>query len=119
MGINIGYIIIVFVSYGNDFTPSVISISCNRLSILINNSNYIALKILDEVVGNVIIEDTANAIFVIVERNKSVTPPSFAEDLCSVESISVFNSVNSLTCSDTVGIVSIVDDSFIRLNEPL
>ena len=33
--------------------------------------------------------------------------PFFAENLGSVKSIGVLNSVNSLTCSNTVGIVSV------------
>jgi hypothetical protein len=34
------------------YTPSIVGISCNRLSILVNDADYVALQVLDEVVGN-------------------------------------------------------------------
>ena len=67
-----------------DSAPRVVGVSCDSLSILINDSNYVALKILDEVVGNVVVEDTANAVLVVIEGNKSVTIPSFAENFGTI-----------------------------------
>ena len=65
-------------------TPRIVGVSCHSFGFLINNSNYVALKILDEVIGNVVVEDTANAILVIVERNESIAIPSFAENFGTI-----------------------------------
>ena len=89
------------------YTPSIVGVSCNSLSILINDCDYVALKILDEVVGITIINDTTNAVLVIVEGNKSVTIPSLTKDLRSVESIFVLNSVYGLRGTNTISVVSV------------
>ncbi len=73
----------------------------------INDSNYVALQVLDEVVWSSIVENAANAILVIVERTKIIAIPSFAEDLSSVKRVGMENTVYLLTRSDAVCIVSI------------
>jgi hypothetical protein len=42
-----------------DSTPSVVRVSRNGLSILVNDSDYITLQVLDEVVGNIVINNSA------------------------------------------------------------
>ena len=87
--------------------PGIVGVSCNGFCILINNSNYITLKILDEIVGKVVVEDTANAVLVIVERNEGVFVPSLAENLSAVKRISVKNTVDLFAGSDAVCIVGV------------
>ena len=41
------------------YTPRIVRVSCNGLSVLINDSNYVALQVLDEVVGNIVINNSA------------------------------------------------------------
>ena len=89
------------------YTPRIVRVSCDSLSILINDSTYVALKILDEVVGYVIVENTAHAVLVIVERNKRIAVPSLAENLSSVKRVLVLYTVYSLARSDTVCIVGV------------
>ena len=90
-------------------SPCIIGITCNCLSIFINDSNYIALKILDEVVGNVVVKDTANAVLVVIDGNKSISIPSFAEDLGTVKGVSMENTVDLLAGSDAVCVVGVLD----------
>ena len=75
------------IGYNAANAPSIVRVSCNGLSVLINDSDYVALQILDEVVGNSVVKNTANAVLVVIEGNKSISIPSFAEDLGTVESI--------------------------------
>lgn len=77
--------------------------------LLINDSDYVTLQVLDEVVGNVVIKNTAYSILVIVERNESVTIQSFAEDLGTVKGVSMENTVDLLAGSDAVCIVGVFD----------
>ena len=91
------------------YAPSIVGVSCDSPSILINDSNYIALKILDKVVGNIVVENTANAVLVIVEGNKSIAVPSLAENLGAVKCVSMENAVDLLARSDTVCIVGVFD----------
>jgi hypothetical protein len=44
------------------FTPSVVGVSGDGFAVLIGNSDDIALQILTEVVGNLIVKDTADAV---------------------------------------------------------
>ena len=99
------------------YAPSIIGISCNGFCVLVNDSDYVTLQVLYEVVGNVVVENTANAVLVVVERNESVAAPCLTENLGTVESIGVENTVYLLARSDTVRVVSLVNDSSIRLDE--
>ena len=67
--------------------PSIVGVFCNSLCILINDSDYVTLQILYEIVGNSIVENTANTVLVIVEGNKSISVPSFTKNLCSIKCI--------------------------------
>ena len=89
------------------YAPRVIGVSRYCLSILIYNGDYVALQVFDEVIGNVVEENTTNAILIIIERNKGIAIPGLTKDLCSVESIGMKNTVNLLACSDAVCVVGI------------
>ena len=66
---------------------------CYRCTICVCNGNYIALQVLDEVVGNRVVENPANAVLVIIERNKRVFSPSFTENLCAVKRVGMKNTI--------------------------
>ena len=106
-GVNISNINAGIILCDGRYAPRIVGVTCNRLSILINDSNYVSLKILEEVVGNVIVDNTANAVLVVIKRNKSIVIPSFTEDLCTVKSIGMLCAINSLARSDTVCIVGV------------
>jgi hypothetical protein len=89
------------------YTPSVIGIPCDCFSVLVNDSNYVTLQVLDEVVGNVIVENTANPVLVIVERDKRIAVPSLTKNLGTVESIFVLDTVYNFRGTNTICVVSI------------
>ena len=82
---------------------------CYRCTICVCNGNYIALQVLDEVVGNRVVENPANAVLVIIERNKRVFSPSLTENLGAVNGISMENAVTLFARSDAVCIVGILN----------
>ena len=97
------------ISTGNvgNCTPSVVGVACDGLRILVDDGNDVALQVLQEVVGNIVVENAANRVFIIVERNESIASPSFAKNLGTVKCVFVLDSIDRLTCSDTVCIVGI------------
>lgn len=101
------------------YTPSVIGVYCNSFCFLVNDGDYIALKVLDEVVRNVVVKNTAYRILVIVERNKGIVSPCFTENLGAVESIGVSYAIDSLACSNTVSIEFIISYEHIKVNKKL
>ena len=104
----LGQVCTVFICNRNNLTPSIVRVSCNSLSILVNDSNYVALKILDEVVGNIIVKNTTYGILVVVKGNKSILAPSLKENLGTVKSVSVLYATNCLARSDSVCIVGVL-----------
>ena len=88
-------------------TPSIVGVSCDSLSILVNESDYVTLQVLDEVVGNVVIKNTANRILVIVEENKSIAVPCLTENLSAVKSIFVLNLIYGFGSTNTISVVGI------------
>ena len=88
-------------------TPCIVGIFGNSLSILVNDSNDVALKVLDEVVGNIIVENTTNTFFIVVDRNKRIGSPRFTQDFCTLKSIGVLYAPYCLARSDTIRIVGI------------
>ena len=92
-----------------DNTPRIVRVFGNSFCVLVNDSDNITLKVLDEVVGNVVIKNTAYSILVIIERNERVVTPSFTENLGSVKNIFVLYSVDSLARSDAICIVGILN----------
>ena len=90
-------------------TPCIVSVLCYRYAVCVRNSNDIALQVLDEVVGNRVVENPANAVLVIIERNKRVFSPSLTENICAVKRVGVENAVTLFARSDAVCIVGILN----------
>ena len=82
---------------------------CYRCTICVCNGNYIALQVLDEVVGNRVVENPANAVLVIIERNKRIISPSLTENLSTVKRVGMANTVYLFARSDAVCIVGILN----------
>ena len=106
-GVNICNLAIRCIQRNGRNTPSVVRISCNSLSILVNDSNYVALQVLDEVVGNIVVENTAYRILIIVERNKRIVPPCFTENFRAVKGVGMLNFADCFARPDTVGVVGV------------
>ena len=89
------------------YAPGVVSISRYNLGILVNDCNYVALQILLEIVRHTVILDAANTVLVVIQGNQSITAPSLSQYFSTVKNIIVSNSIDSLTCADTVGVIGI------------
>jgi len=74
---------------------------------MVCNGDNVILQILKEVVGGIVVEDTADTVFVIVQGNQGVVAPGFAEDLYTIQRIGVLYPVNGLTGTDAIGVVGI------------
>ena len=103
----VGQVYTVFICNRNDLTPRIVGVSCNRLCIFIDDSDYIALKVLEEVIRLIIIENAANAVLIIIKRNECIAVPFFTQNLSTVKSVGVFNTADSLACSDAVCVVGV------------
>ena len=57
---------------------------------------YVLWKSFNGVVGNIIVDDTANAVFIIIKRNETIAIPNLAKNLCAVKGVGVFNAVKLL-----------------------
>ncbi len=87
--------------------PCVIGVSRNDCAVCVRNGNYIALQVLDEVVGNRVVENPANAVLVIIERNKRIFSPSLTENLSAVKRVGMKNTIYFFARSDAVCIVGL------------
>lgn len=71
----------------------------------VGNFNDVALQVLVEIVRYIVVDDTADRVLVVVQRNQSTVAPGFLQDLGTVELVGVQYAVNRLACADAVGIV--------------
>jgi hypothetical protein len=53
-----------------DNISRIVGVFGNSFCILVNDSDYVAQRILNEIVGNIIVKNTANVILVVVYGNK-------------------------------------------------
>ena len=99
----------VSVSDREDLPPCVVGIARDDFSVPVVDRNDVSLQILLEVKRLVVIDDAADAVLVIVERNKRVIAPFFPEDFCPVKRVSVPHAAYRLACADAVCVVGILD----------
>ena len=89
------------------YAPGIIRILCDGICILVDNGNNVALQVLLEVEWFIIEDNTADRLFIIVERNECIIAPSLAQNFCAVKCVCVFDTVYSLTCTNAVCIVGV------------
>ena len=66
-------------------TPCVVGISCNNSADPVSDFNDIALQVLVEIVRCIVVDDTADRVLVVVQRNQGTVAPGFLQDLGAVE----------------------------------
>ena len=77
------------------------------MSVLVNDSNNVTLQVLYEIIWGIVIKNTTNTFFIVVDRNKRIGSPRFTQDFCALKSIGVLYAPYCLARSDTIGIVGI------------
>ena len=88
--------------------PRVVGVFRNCFSVFVYDCDYITLKILEEIIWYIVVDDSANTVFVIVHRDESVAAPRFFEGFGTVQNKGMLDSIYSLTRSDAVGIVGVL-----------
>ena len=80
---NLGIVIVATVAEGVDggdgavggirgdgtYTPGIVGIASNHVTVVIRNSNDVALEVFQEVIGDIVIQNTADAVLVVVQGN--------------------------------------------------
>lgn len=82
--------------------PGIVGISCNQDTVGILDSDDVTLQILMEIICCVVVDDAADRVLVVVERNQGTVTPGFLQDLGTVELVGVQYAVNFLACTDAV-----------------
>ena len=97
-------------------TPCVVGILGNGLSVLVGDSNDIALQVFQEVIEIAFIQETADTILIVVQRDQQLgmlgivlthLRPGFHQDLGAVQRVGMLHAVDGLTGTDAVGVVGI------------
>ena len=88
--------------------PRVVGVFRNCFSVFVYDCDYITLKILEEIIWYIVVDDSANTVFVIVHRDESVAAPRLFQDFSPVKGVMMHYSIYSLTRSDAVGIVGVL-----------
>ena len=60
-----------------------------------------------EIICRVVVDDTADTVLVVVQRNQGTVTPGFLQNLGAVQEIGVLNAANRLARADAVGIVGV------------
>jgi len=83
--------------------------------VLIGNANDIALQVLLEIIGYTVVDDAADGILIVIQRNQNIPislclliiVPALTQDLGAIQDVIVLNSGNRLAGTDAVGIVGV------------
>ena len=89
------------------FTPGVVGIPGDGFAAPVGDSNNIPLQILPEIEGAFIVDHTADAVLVIVQRYQLVDAPGFPEDFGTVQNIGMLHAIDSLTGADAVTVIGV------------
>ena len=108
-------------------TPSIIAISADDTTVLVGDCNDVSLQILQEVVGHIVVDDTADRILVIIQRNQNILislclliiVPALTQDLGAIQEVIMLDTCDRLAGTDAVGVISVGNCGFVGLNEPL
>ena len=95
------------IAYNSADTPRIVGILRNSLYILIDNRNDIALQILYKVVRFTVVDDSADAVLIIVKRDDCVAAPYLFQNLRSVEHVGMLDTIYGLRGTNSVRIVGV------------
>ena len=88
--------------------PRVVGVFRNCFSVFVYDCDYITLKILEEIIWYIVVDDTANIIFVVIHRDESIAAPRLAENLSPVKGVGMHDAVHGLGSTNPVGIVGVL-----------
>ena len=114
-GVNGGNAASRFVLHNGRHTPSVIGVSADDTTVLVGDCNDVSLQILQEVVGHIVVDDTADRILVIIQRNQNILislclliiVPALTQDLGAIQDVIMLDTCDRLAGTNTVGVVGV------------
>lgn len=93
--------------------PSVVGIPGNRFvcsaafAVFVYDRDDVALQVPAEIERCAVVDDAADAVFVVVQRNQRVVAPGLAEDCGTVKRVGVLDAAYRLAGADAVGVVGV------------
>ena len=116
-----------FVLHNGRHTPSIIAISADDATVLVGDCNDVSLQILLEIVGLAVVDNTADRVLIVIQRNQNILislsnliiVPGLTQDLGAIQEVIMLDTCDRLTGTDTVGVVGVGDCGFVDLNELL
>ena len=85
--------------------PGIVAVCTDNRAVLIGNANDVALQVLLEVIGHIVVDDAADGILIIVDGDQCVTAPLLTQDLGAIQQVVMGDAVHRLTGTNTVGAV--------------
>ena len=79
----------VFIRNSDHLAPRIVGISRNARPVGVLDSDDVTLQVLMEIICCVVIDDTADRVLVVVQRNQGTVAPGFLQDLGAVELVGV------------------------------
>ena len=94
---------------GSDGThaPGVVAVGGDGGAVQVGNGNDIALQVLQEVVRRTIVQDAADGIRVVIQRDQLIGTPGLRQNLGAVQLVGMGDTVHRLAGADAVGVVGV------------
>ena len=87
--------------------PGIIGVVGNGSAAGVGDANNIALQVLQEVEGRIIVNNAADIFLNIIQRNQNILAPDFLQDLRTVKGVGVLDIAYCFTGPDAVSVVCV------------
>ena len=88
-------------------TPCIVGVTGYGFAALVGDGDYVTLQVFQEVVGNIAVENAADVVLVVIERNQGIAVPILAQNLGTVQSKAVLDPAYGFGSADTAGVVGV------------
>ena len=103
------------VLHNGRYAPGIVGVSADDFTALIGDGDNIALQILLEIVGLAVVDDTADRVLIVIQRNQDilislrslVIVPGLTQDLGAIQDVIMLDTCDRLAGTDTVGVVGV------------
>ena len=107
VGVNGGDVAAGGVVGDGTYAPGVVVIAGNGSAAGVGDANNIALQVLQEVEGRIIVNNAADAFLGVIQRNQNILAPDFLQDLGAVQGVGMLDVAYCLTGPDAVSVVCV------------
>ena len=103
------------VLHNGRYAPGIVGVSADDFTALIGDGDNIALQVLLEVVGLAVVDDTADRVLIVIQRNQDilislrslVIVPALTQNLGAIQEVIMLDTCDRLAGTDTVGVVGV------------